>query len=94
MKIHTRIARFVTIGAIAAGGLTLTTGTAHAAVNCSYLANQISVYQNYVRQDWGLQLAYTIVGNYDQASYWANELVNDESVVDSYRSRFITAHCA
>ncbi len=94
MKIRTLIAQCAAIGALPAGGLALTTGTAQAAVNCNALRSQISSAQASAQEDYALQMAYTVVGNWDQAIIWADTFALDEQVVSNLQSRYRMAHCA
>jgi len=94
VKIRTLIAQCAAAGAIAAGGLTLTTGTAQAAVNCNYLRTQISAYQDFIHIDAMWVDVYRDLQDYDQMTSWQEQGEMDYDTMLNYQSRFRMAHCA
>ena len=94
MKIRTLIAQCAAIGALAAGGLTLTTGTAQAAINCNTIRTQISATQTFLYWDFVYQETYLDLGDWEQADYWGRLVADDISAIDDLQSQFRAAHCA
>lgn len=95
MKMRTLIAHGAAIGALAAGGLTLTTGTAaQAAVNCNYLRNQLSVWRNTFYTDVAAQEYYLDLGDWDQAAFYGDLIADDQATISNYQSRLRMANCA
>jgi hypothetical protein len=94
MKIRALIAHGAAIGALAVSGLTLTTGTAQAAVNCNYLRNQLSVWRNTFYTDVAAQEYYLDLGDWDQAAFYGDLIADDQATISNYQSRLRMAHCA
>jgi hypothetical protein len=94
VKIRTLIAQCAAIGALAAGGLTLTTGTAQAAVNCNTIRTQISATQNFLYWDFDYQETYLMIGDWEQADYWGGLVADNIAAIDNLQSQLRIAHCA
>jgi hypothetical protein len=94
MKIRALIAHGAAIGALAAGGLTLTTGTAQAAINCGAIRTQISATQNFLYWDFQYQETYLEIGDWEQAAYWGALVADDIEAIDNLQNQFRAAHCA
>jgi hypothetical protein len=94
MKIRTLLTQGAAIGVLAAGGLTLATGTAQAAINCNYTRSQISYYQTQV--DWDLTMAAYWADLNDDANMemWIDIAIDDQTTVNRLQRQFTAAHCA
>jgi hypothetical protein len=92
MKIRTVLAYGATIGAVVAGGLSLTPGTAQAAVNCTYLSNQAAYYRMLAYGDWQAFLYFYNQGDNVNADDAFNSYLQDSAVVRIYRNAY-SAQC-
>jgi hypothetical protein len=94
VKIRTLIAQCAAIGAITAGGLTLTTGTAQAAIDCGYVSSLISSARATYYNDLALMGIYRDIGDWDMYDRLSADVDDDLVVLTSYRNQFRAAHCA
>jgi hypothetical protein len=94
MKIRTLIAQCAAAGAITAGSLTLTAGTAHAAINCNNLSNQISTMQRAFDADLAAMGAARDNGDDIAYSIFSDVASADLASLTSYRQQFRVQHCA
>ena len=94
MKIRTLIAQCTVLGAIAAGSLALSPGTAQAAVNCDEYSLQMGRALGDYDMYLDLSVIYSYQGDYANADFWEEEAVMDYSTYLHYRSLFRAAHCA
>jgi hypothetical protein len=92
MKIRTVLASGATIAAVVAGGLSLTPGTAQAAVNCTYLSNQAIYYNLLARNDWEVFVYFYNQGDNTNEADAFNSYLQDSAVARIYRNAY-NAQC-